>query len=448
MDSSSQHDLLPSVRHLSQRYRVSPITVTRGLKRLVQAGRIVTKSGVGTFVAPAAPHIPRALDTSWQSLALGARAAQGEETQMLLRMPAADVIGLSSGYPDERLQPHALLSKAASHALRRPEAWTRSPAAGLEPLRAWFAKELSPDFSASDVLIAPGGQSAVAICLRALVPPSGNLILETPTYFGALAVARSAGFALTPVPMDSSGVRPDWLEAAFRSSGSRVAYLQPNHHNPTGITLAFERRKALLEVAAKYNAFLIEDDYAHDFTLQGTKPRPLILDDTDGRVIYIRSLTKSSAPSLRVAAIIARGPALERLRAQLAIGEMFTPQMLQLTALELVGSPSHARHLKLLRQTLLTRRDALLHALETHGFTAPPVVPSGGFGLWQPLPSDDLEFAARALQRGVQISSGSAWFPAEKNGDYARLSFAASDEGQLLEAVRRLAAVRDGLARG
>ena len=447
MQASSQHDLLPSVRQLSQRYRISPVTVTRGLKRLVDAGRIVTKSGVGTFVA-AAPHTPRAFDTSWQSLALGARAAQGEETQMLLRMPAADVIGLSSGYPDERLQPHAGLGKAASHALRRAEAWTRSPAAGLEPLRAWFAKELSPDFSASDVLIAPGGQSAVAICLRALVPPvGGNLILETPTYFGALAVARSAGFALTPVPMDAGGVRPDWLEAAFKSSGSRVAYLQPNHHNPTGITLAFERRKALLEVAAKYNAFLIEDDYAHDFTLSGAKPRPLVLDDTDGRVIYIRSLTKSSAPSLRVAAIIARGPALERLRAQLAIGEMFTPQILQLTALELVGSLSHIRHLKLLRQTLLTRRDALLHALEMHGFAA-PVVPNGGFGLWQPLPSDDLEFAARALQRGVQISSGSAWFPAEKNGDYARLSFAASDEGQLLEAVRRLSAVRDGLARG
>ena len=446
MDTSSQHDLLPSVRQLSQRYRISPITVTRGLKRLVEAGRIVTKSGVGTFVAAASPTA-KAPDTSWQSLALGARAAQGEETQMLLRMPAAEGIGLSSGYPSESLQPHALLTKAASHALRRADAWTRSPAAGLEPLRAWFARELSPDFSANDVLIAPGGQAAVTICLRALVPPNGNLILETPTYFGALAVARSAGFALTPVPMDAGGVRPDWLEAAFKSSGSRVAYLQPNHHNPTGITLAHDRRKALLEVAAKYNAFLIEDDYAHDFTLQGAKPRPLVLDDTDGRVVYIRSLTKSSAPSLRVAAIIARGPALERLRAQLAIGEMFTPQILQLTALELVGSPSHARHLKLLRQTLLTRRDALLHALETHGFTA-PAIPNGGFGLWQPLPSDDLEFAAHALQLGVQISSGSAWFPAEKNGDFARLSFAASDEAQLLEAVRRLAQVRDGLARG
>ncbi len=433
---SSHQDLLPSVRSLSQRYHISPITVTRGLKQLVLAGRIITKPGVGTFVATLQVE-PPSPDTSWQALALGARAPHGTETQMLLNTPRAEAISLFSGYPDERLQPHALLGKAAQAALRRPEVWSRSPAAGIEALRLWFARELSPDFSSQDVLIAPGGQAAVATCLRALVPPNGTLLLESPTYFGALAVARSSGIQTIPVPIDADGMRPEHLEAAFSSSGARVVYLQPSHQNPTGATLAPERRKALLEVAAKYNAFLIEDDYAHDFTLEGTKPRPLVLDDTDGRIVYIRSLTKAAAPSLRVAAIIARGAVFERLKAQLAVSEMFTPQIMQLTALELVSNPSFNKHLKTLRQTLKTRRDSLVTALEQHGFNVPRV-PKGGFGIWLPVPYDDLEFAQNALQQNVQISVGSAWFPAEKNGDYARISFAASDQTQLFKAAKRL----------
>ena len=438
LSNSSSQQLLPSVRSLSRCYRISPVTVTRGLKHLVLAGRIVTKPGCGTYVAQTA--VAPTLDTAWQALALGARATLGEETQMLLRNYRPDTFNLSSGYPDERLQPHGLLSKAALHALRRPEAWSRSPAAGLEPLRLWFARELSPDFGASEVLIAPGGQAAVATCLRALVPANGALILESPSYFGALAVARASGIKTIPVPIDADGVRPEHLEAAFSSSGARVAYLQPSHQNPTGAILSPERRKAILAVAAKFNAFLIEDDYAHDFTLEGAQPRPLILDDPDGRVIYIRSLTKASAPSLRIAAIVARGAVRERLSAQLAISEMFTSQMLQLIALELVSRPAWHKHLKTLRLNLKSRRDTLVQALQTDGLSVPKI-PKGGFGVWLPVPYDDLEFSQNALHAGVQISSGSAWFPAESNGYFVRLSFAASDESTLLEAAKRLGTI-------
>jgi DNA-binding transcriptional MocR family regulator len=431
--------MLPSVRDLSKRYAISPITVTRALKTLAQQQRLVTRPGVGTFTASrvAPSTVP---DTAWQSLTLGARAPLGEETQMLLQPLRPEVLNLGSGYPDETLQPLRLLHQAASHALRHPDAWSRSAAVGIEGLRMWFARELGADVSPSDVLIAPGGQAAVATCLRALVQSSGTALFESPTYFGALAVARSMGCSTIPVPTDAGGVRPDWLEAALAQSGAKAVYLQPNHHNPTGSILASERRKAVLEVAAKFNAFIIEDDYAHDFTLSGVAPRQLIHDDPDGRVVYIRSLTKSAAPSLRVAAIVARGAALERLKAQLAISEMFTPQLLQRTALELVGSPQWGKHLNNLRQALKIRRDCLVAALEMAGFVVPHI-PNGGFGVWLPVPQSDLEFVQNALQHGVQVSVGRAWFPAESTGDFVRLSYAALPESGLIEAVQRLAQV-------
>jgi DNA-binding transcriptional MocR family regulator len=439
LEAAKPDALLPSVRNLSKRYAISPITVTRALKTLAQQQRLVTRPGVGTFTASsrATSTTP---DTAWQSLTLGARALLGDETQMLVQPLRPDVLNLGSGYPDETLQPQRLLRQAASHALRRPDAWSRSPAVGLEGLRMWFARELGADVSSADVLVSPGGQAAVATCLRALVASGGAVLFESPTYFGALAVARSIGCSTIPVPMDAGGMRPEWLEAALAQSGAKVVYLQPNHHNPTGSILALQRRKAVLEVAAKFNAFVIEDDYAHDFTLEGTQPRQLIHDDPDGRVVYIRSLTKSAAPSLRVAAIVARGAALERLKAQLAISEMFTPQLLQQTALELVSSPQWGKHLKNLRLALKARRDCLVAALEAVGL-AVPHVPNGGFGVWLPVPYSDLEFVQNALQRGVQVSVGRAWFPAESTGDFVRLSYAALPEAGLLEAVRRLAEV-------
>jgi DNA-binding transcriptional MocR family regulator len=198
-----------------------------------------------------------------------------------------------------------------------------------------------------------------------------------------------------------------------------------------------EHRKAILEVAAKFNAFIIEDDYAHDFTLQGSRPRTLLHDDSDGRVVYIRSLTKSAAPSLRVTAIGARGAALERLKAQLAISQMFTPQLLQQTALELVSSPQWHKHLAKLRQVLLARRDCLAAAVVEAGFGLPHL-PRGGFGLWVSVPLPDLEFVQMALQRGVMVSAGQAWFPAESMGNFVRMSYAALPEAGLLEAVGRM----------
>jgi DNA-binding transcriptional MocR family regulator len=442
----SPGSLLPSVRQLVDRYRVSPVTVTRALKALSLEGLVITKPGAGTFAAQppkqSYSQVATMLDTSWQSLALGARAPLGEESTLLLGQPRADVLPLGSGYPDERLQPLALLERATARAARHPGAWGRASVAGFDDLRTWFAQSLGGHYTGQDALIAPGGQAAVACALRALVPPGGTVLMESPTYFGALAVARSSGYTMAPVPIDAHGVRPEWLEQALQNSGARVVYLQPTHQNPSGAVLAPERRRAVLEIAAKYNAFVIEDDYARDFTMDGIAPPPLALEDEAGRVVYIRSLTKCSAPSLRIAVIMAKGPVRERLRAQLAISEMFTSSLHQLIALELVTSPGWTKHLRGLREALSARRDTLIKALEKHWPEARvPLTPSGGFCLWLELPFEQPDFANAALQAGVHVASGGAWFPAEPSGAHLRLSYAAADHTQLIDGAKILSSV-------
>ncbi len=202
--------------------------------------------------------------------------------------------------------------------------------------------------------------------MRALAPPGGPVVVESPTYRGALAAVRAAGLTPVPVPSDADGVRPALLADALERTGARVAYLQPLHANPHGADLSAERRAEVMEVAARAGAFLIEDDWARDLTIDGPAPAPLAADDADGHVVYVRSLSKGASPGLRIAAVAARGPAGARLRAARIVEDLFVSAPLQHAALELVSSPGWRRHLKALREGLRERRDALSGALAEH----------------------------------------------------------------------------------
>jgi DNA-binding transcriptional MocR family regulator len=438
----SPGERIPSVRDLVTKHGVSPVTVSAALSQLSRSGRIITRPGNGSFKATPPLNTAITSDLSWQSVTLGARGRVSEELQTLLSPPRAGAIPLGSGYPDETIQPIKELERAALRASKRPGVWGRAPREGLEPLRAWFAAQLGGDTRADDVIIAPGGQAAVSNVLRALVPPGGVVAVESPTYFGALAALEAAELKAVPVPVDAHGIRTDYLEAVLEGSGAKVIYVQPLFQNPTGATLSLERRTELLKLAARHGAFIIEDDYARDFTLDAQGMPPPLYGLEPGRIVYIRSLSKSAAPSLRVAGVIARGAVFERLRVARSVDDLFVSMQIQEIALELVTSSAWARHQKHLREHLISRRDTALSALAQH-FPEAQVnaVPGGGFGLWVQIPHGDLEFSRAAASIGVQIHAGRAWFPAEAPGAFLRLSFAGATESQLKSGIEKLGAL-------
>jgi DNA-binding transcriptional MocR family regulator len=428
------------------RHRASPVTVQRALARLAGEGLVVPRPGRGTFVAePAAPAtgaLPRTPDLDWQEVALADRpplpAAWLDE---LLAVPPPGTIPLSGGYLPSELQPLAPLGAALARAARRPETWGRLPVAGLEPLRGWFAREAGGHLRAHDVVVCPGGQPALATAFRALAAAGEPVLVESPTYLGAIAAVRAAGLRAVPVPCDEHGVRPELLAGAFALTGARVFYCQPLFANPTGASLAQERRAAVLDAVAAAGAFLIEDDWARDLVIDGEAPPPLASHDPDGHVVYVRSLTKAAAPGLRVAAVGARGVAGVRLKAARIVDDFFVSGPLQHATLELVSAPAWRRHGKGLRAALGERRDALVAALGEHlpewTLTA---VPGGGLHVWVRLPdgADDVAFTARAAAAGVVVSPGRPWFPAEPPGPFLRLTYAGAAPAELAEGVRRL----------
>ena len=199
----------------------------------------------------------------------------------------------------------------------------------------------------------------------------------------------------------------------------------------------------MLDAARAAGAFVVEDDWARDFHAGPSAP-PLAAGDRDGHVVYVRSLTKSAAPGLRIGAICARGAALERLRAARLVDDFFVPGVLQETALQLVTAPAWPRHLRALRSALQQRRDAMVAALHRHlGPDCLPAPPAGGLHLWVRLPDrvSDAKVVAACLAEGILVSAGRDWFPAEAPAPYLRLSFAAARPDAVDAPIARLAEI-------
>ncbi|WP_214106393.1 aminotransferase-like domain-containing protein [Acrocarpospora catenulata] len=431
---------LRSSRELVRELGVSPVTVSRAIARLTAEGRVITRPGAGAFVTAVRRPSGDQVDSSWQTVALGDRVVDDSAVASLLSQPAEGVIPLTGGYLNPALRPDRELSAAAIRAMRRPDAWGLPPLSGIPELRRWFADEVG--VTQHDVLVVSGGQAAITHAFRSLAAPGEPVLVETPTYQGALASARAAGLRVAAVPVDADGVRPELLAEAFARTGARVFYCQPTLANPTGATQPRERRQQVLAVARAAGAFIIEDDYAHYLSPVPPAP-PLVALDEHGTVVHVLSLSKISAPSLRVAALSARGPVAHRLRTSQLVESFFLARPLQETAVEFVTAPAWRRHLAAVHRMLEERRQILLTGLAQHIPSATvDLVPAGGLHLWVRLPpeTDETALVERAQRSGVLVTPGRPYFPTEPPGPYLRLTHTAvTGTAELTEGVLRLA---------
>lgn len=446
---------LPSTRSLVAQYEVSPVTVQKALRTLISQGTIESRPGIGTFVRPTRSGRPH--DYGWQTSALGTSPKRLSVSSTALRSTPNDVIALHSGYPDRNLLPERLVRAALTRAARSDYALGRAPAAGLPELQSWFAAELAAATpagiappSASDVIILPGSQSGLSMIFRSLVGSGKPLLIESPSYWGAMLAAEQVGTQLVPVPSGPGGPDPVELQRAFTETGARAFYAQPNFANPTGGQWSPELAEQVLGIVREHGAFLIEDDWAHDFGIT-SDPVSLAARDDSGHVIYLRSLTKSVSPAIRVAGLIARGPARDRILADTQAQAMYVSGVLQAAALDVVTQPAWRTHLRSLRQQLAERRDLLIDSLRHHAPTAHlECVPQGGLNLWLRLPDDtDLAELVRDCEsHGVILASGDEWFPAEPAGRFLRLNFSGPNPGAFPEAAQVLGRCLAGTTTG
>ena len=434
---------LPSTRQLVSQYQASPVTVQKALQTLTSQGLIESRPGVGTFAR--AVRTVRPSDYGWQTAALRSPSSPLPSSSSTMRNVPGDAIWFHSGYPDRELLPERLVRSALARAARGDAALSRPPAAGMPELQQWFAQELGSATPAgitpptpNDVIVLPGSQSGLSSIFRALVGAGQPLLIESPSYWGAILAAAQTGVRLVPVPSGPEGPDPADVERAFAETGARAFYVQPNYSNPAGVQWSRGRGDEILEVVRRHGAFLVEDDWAHDFGIT-SDPVPLATRDDSGHVVYIRSLTKSVSTAIRVAAVIARGPARERILGHRAAESMYVSGLLQAAALDVVTQPGWQTHLRSLRQQLQSRRDLLATSVREHVPQAHiDNLPKGGLNLWVRLPdTTDLPRLVRDCgDAGVIIAAGTEWFPAEPAGAFIRLNYSGPNPGAYLQGAR------------
>lgn len=452
---------LPASRQLARDLGVSRITVETAYAALEAEGLTLARMGSGTYVLspPQLPPLPPKAETGWprwqQTLpehTLGARAAL---EQLRLETGGPEPIRFSSGISDSRLFPAAEFRKALQTVMRRDgiEALEYGDRRGYTPLRETIAHVLASQglhTSPENILVTAGSQQALSLVSQVLLQPGDTLLVETPTYYGALDLFRALNFRPAGVPVDSGGMQVDALEALIERHRPKLIYTIPNFHNPTGTCLTEARRRKLLLLADRFGIPVLEDDFVGDLRYEGRAVPALKALDPGGQVIHIGTFSKMLMPGLRVGFIVADGPVYQALVRFKRVNDLATSSLIQRALRDYVTIGRYQAHLRRSIQIFRKRRDAMLSALRRHlpaGWRAE--IPQGGLFLWVRLPellsADDL--LPLALREGVDFLPGSAFFlnPAEGR-EWIRLNFAAQEEpaietgiARLGQAVRRLA---------
>jgi GntR family transcriptional regulator/MocR family aminotransferase len=430
---------LPGARTLAASLGLSRGTVTLALHELEAEGWLRAVEGSGSFVRedlPAAGPPPRAARP-----ALGFDVPEGPAIRPL-REPHDLPFALLGGRPDLRLLPLDELARAYRRVLRGRgrRLADYGPAAGsarlIHSLGDWLAETRSLRPADGGLLVTRGSQQALFLVASALIRPGDRVGVEAFGYPPAWAALRAAGATLVPIPVDDDGACTDELPA-----GLRALYLTPHHQYPTGATLSPARRLRLLSWAATHRVPLLEDDYDHEYHYEGPPLAPLAAADPAGVVVSIGTLSKAFAPGLRVGWVVAPPPLIRTLTAWRTLVDRQGDQVVEHAVAELIDDGTLARHLRRTRRLYAARRKALQHALAAQLPHVRPLPRPGGMALWCEVHHQDVErWAERCRDRGVHFDTAKDYALDGHPSPFVRLGFAAYDEGELVQAVGRMAA--------
>ena len=375
-----------------------------------------------------------------------------------------DIISFAPGYPAVETFPWAEFQAIAHELLSGSDGSVLQygPTRGYRPLLeviAGIMERRAVSSSLDRLLVTTGSQQALDLVARVLLDPGDVILVELPTYTGAITAFRNVQARMVGVPQEDDGIDLAALEsihAGLVGEGRRVRvlYLVPNFQNPTGLLIGRDKRLELLAWAAARNLLIVEDDPYRELYFEDSATeadvRPMKADDVEGRVVYLSSFSKTLAPGFRVAWIDAPAPIAAKLEIAKQAADLCTGGFDQRLVYEAARRGILDRQLPLLRAHYQERRDVMVEALRKElGQSLTWPAPRGGFFLWAKLPDplDAHRLLDRAVRHGVVFVAGEAFFVNGEGRNLMRLCFSAPSHDRIREGVSRLAAaVREEIA--
>ncbi len=368
-----------------------------------------------------------------------------------------DVISFAGGLPATEVFPVNEIQEAVARVLKDQGLYSLQYGAteGYLPLREMIARHSARygiEISSENILITSGSQQALDLLGKIFINRGDRIVVEAPTYLGALQAWNAYGAEYVPVPSDEDGMNTDELEKALRT-GPKFIYALPNFQNPTGSTLSMERRTRLVELADRYGVPIVEDDPYGQLRFEGEHlPSLVVLDNKlhtnngsyTGNVIYLSTFSKILAPGLRLAWVIAPVEVIRKLVLAKQGTDLNSATFNQVLAHEVGQHGFIDRHVKYICDVYRERRDVMLDVLsELMPSSVHWTHPHGGLFLWAVLPegmNTTLLFPEAVAQK-VAYVPGESFFPCGGGQNTMRLNFSYSRPELITEGISRLANV-------
>jgi DNA-binding transcriptional MocR family regulator len=443
---------LPPERQLAAALGVNRTTISNAYHELAADGLVEGQVGRGTIVC-SWPHsgtselestLSRPLH--WNEYFVEAQARNPLVRELIALCAQEDVISLAGAVPAPDLYPIERFAQAVDTVLRRHgrTLLQYGPTEGDYRFRETLSERAAERGIVAlpeNVLVLSGSQQGLDLIARAMIGPGTAVVVESPSYLGALDVFRAAGARLLSVPVDGEGMRVDLLERLLARHRPQLIYTLPTFQNPSGQVMSARRRQALLSLAEQYQVPVLEDDPYSELYYRDPPPPPVKSLDRQGHVIYLSTFSKILLPGIRIGWLVAPRPVVDRLASIKQHADLNSNTLAQWALVEFIGQGWLDEHLDTLRRAYPHRLAATLSALREY---VPRGMrwnePAGGLHLWCHLEGRlrTRDLLAEATRRRVAFVAGEAFHADGGGGSALRLNFTYPSEEDVREGVRRL----------
>ncbi|WP_353892278.1 PLP-dependent aminotransferase family protein [Proteinivorax hydrogeniformans] len=424
----TNHYRLPSIRRLSQHLKVSTSTIVQCYNNLENDGFVYKKVGGGTYVI-------------------------GDNNKSMLKEDFSDIsleskvpYDFASASPSPVFFPVKTFKELLNRVLDRDGgyAFNYQEQGGYLPLRQSLTSMLTNYkiyVTAQEVSIITGGQQGVDIIAKALLEKNDYVVVEKPSYPGAIASFNSRSANIIEVPIRQKGIDLIQLEKVLAQYKPKLMYLMPDFQSPTGYQYDLKSRKKVIELANKYNTYIVEDDHFSDLNYTSNSLPPLKSLDTMDKVIFVKSFSKAFMPGLRLALMIPPSSLHNQLNEVKQHTDISTSGLVQRAFDLFLREGLWDVHIKSTKQIYARRFSTALKMLErTLPWEVPFTHPTGGLCIWVSLPhnynSQTLYY--EALKKGVAILPGHRFYFSQNQHNTFRLSFTSVTEQEIAEGTKLL----------
>lgn len=386
--------------------------------------------------------------------------ADGTDAVGTILKAAADpqIISFAGGLPAPELFPVKEMREAVDRVFAKhgQEAMQYGAAKGVTALRKLIQKHVKDkedvDAGLENVLVTTGSEQVLDLVGKAFVDPGDTVLVEQPTYLCALDVFKTYGANFAGVEMDEQGMKMDALEEALKSRpNTKLIYTVPNFQNPTGRTMALERRKQLAELAAKYDVYVLEDNPYGEIRFAGQHVPAVKSFDQTGHVFYMSTFSKTLAPGFRLGWLVADEDVVNKLTVLKQSADLHTDNLAQYAVVEFLQNNDLDAHVKEISDLYGKRKQLMVDGIKKYFPAGVKYTdPEGGMFLWVEVPGvdDTVALFKECLKHNVAFVPGDPFFAGAAQPGTFRLNYSNAQEDKITAGMKQLgAALQDAVAK-